>query len=123
MNTEQFLQYAEASLDGLVTASPRTSKIAAFLIRQALEAEVDAYCEFLIMPMSHPVRMRSRLAVLHALDQHGLARIAENAWNALSRACHHHAYELSPTVSELRYLHSEVARFAAMRVGISAAGA
>ncbi|MEJ1107179.1 MULTISPECIES: hypothetical protein [unclassified Kribbella] len=119
MNTEQLLEHAKAILDGLLTSSPRTTRIAAFLIRQALETEVDAYCEFLVMPIGHPVRMRSRLAVLHVLDQHGLARIAEYTWNALSRACHHHAYELSPTISELRHLHAEVARLASLRAVIA----
>ena len=32
------------------------------------------------------------------------ARDASYAWSALSRACHHHAYELPPTASELRSL-------------------
>jgi hypothetical protein len=29
-------------------------------------------------------------------------------WWALSRAGHHHGYELAPTAGELRHLHSEV---------------
>ncbi|GAA1554621.1 hypothetical protein GCM10009789_05050 [Kribbella sancticallisti] len=120
MRTEQLLGCAEAILDGRVCGSPRRIKVAAFLIRQALEAEVDAYCEYLVRSMPYPVRMRSRLAVMHALDQNGLDRIAEHAWNALSQACHHHAYELSPTVSELRHLHAEVARLAALRATITA---
>ena len=31
-----------------------------------------------------------------------LATRAGHAWSALSRACHHHAYELAPTAAELR---------------------
>jgi hypothetical protein len=30
------------------------------------------------------------------------------AWVALSRAVHHHGYELAPTAAELRRLHHEV---------------
>ena len=109
------LEYARAILDGEQTVTPWRIRIAAFLTRQALESEIDAYCELLIAPMPFPVRMRSRLAVLHALDKTGFDRTAEYAWNALSRACHHHSYELSPTISELRHLHSKVAGLAAMR--------
>jgi hypothetical protein len=36
------------------------------------------------------------------LDDADLAARAGLAWSALRRASHHHAYELAPTVSELR---------------------
>ena len=111
------LEYARAILHSEQAVSPRWIRIAAFLIRQALEAEIEAYCEQLIAPMPFPIRMRSRLAVLHALDQTGFNRTAEYAWNALSQACHHHAYELAPTISELRHLHSKVAGLAVLRAG------
>jgi hypothetical protein len=115
------LEYAGAILYGGEAATPRRVRIAAFLIRQALETEIEAYCELLVAAMPFPVRMRSRLAVLHALDRTGFDRTAEYAWNALSRACHHHAYELAPTISELRHLHSKVADLAAMRAQAAAA--
>jgi hypothetical protein len=41
------------------------------------------------------------------------ARDASYAWSALSRACHHHAYELPPTASELRALIDLTRRVAA----------
>jgi threonine dehydrogenase-like Zn-dependent dehydrogenase len=31
-----------------------------------------------------------------------------NAWDQLSRACHHHAYELTPTTAEVRHLISRL---------------
>jgi hypothetical protein len=31
-----------------------------------------------------------------------LAARAGHAWSALSRACHHHPYELAPTAAELQ---------------------
>jgi hypothetical protein len=110
VNAEQLLQHAKEILEGVPQASPRRNRIAAFLIRQALEAEVGARCEHLLTRIDHPVRTRSRLLVLHALDQSGGAAKMDYAWNALSRACHHHAYELAPTVSELRYLLEMVTR-------------
>jgi hypothetical protein len=109
------LEYARAILDGERAATPGWTRIAAFLIRQALEAEIETYCRQLVAAMPHPVRTRSRLAVLHALDPTDFHRTAEYAWNALSRACHHHAYELAPTLSELWHLHSKVAGLATTR--------
>lgn len=114
MNSERLLQHAKAILEG-APASPRRSRIAAFLIRQALEAEVSEYCEALVGQIDHPVRMRSRLLVLRVLAPCKVASKVEYAWNALSRACHHHAYELAPTVSELQYLHSLVTNLAESR--------
>ncbi|WP_329423857.1 hypothetical protein OG339_25550 [Streptosporangium sp. NBC_01495] len=35
-------------------------------------------------------------------------RRVSGAWAALSAACHHHGYELSPTAGELRALYNEV---------------
>ena len=32
-----------------------------------------------------------------------IAATSRHAWAALSRACHHHPYEIDPTVEELRY--------------------
>jgi hypothetical protein len=95
-------------------------RIAAFLIRQALEEEVSARCAHLAARIDYPVRMRSRLLVLGALDQSGAAAKAEYAWNALSRACHHHAYELAPTASELLHLLTVVTELVDSRAGLVA---
>jgi hypothetical protein len=116
MTTENLLQRAGELLDAsCASAGPRRMRIAAFLIRQALEGEVSAHCARLVGCIDHPVRMRSRLLVLHALDESGVVGRIEYAWTALSRACHHHAYELAPTASELRYLHSLVTGLAEAR--------
>jgi hypothetical protein len=46
--------------------------------------------------------MRTQLICLRSyLEDAGLAARAGHAWSALSRACHHHAYELAPTSAEL----------------------
>jgi hypothetical protein len=46
--------------------------------------------------------MRVQLILLRAyLGDTDLAGRAAHAWSALSRACHHHAYELAPTAAEL----------------------
>ncbi|MFC5262518.1 hypothetical protein ACFPJ1_10430 [Kribbella qitaiheensis] len=105
MRAHLLLQRAEEILDEKKsTPQRRPTQIAAFLIRQALEEAVAGHCERLITRLDHPVTMRSRLTVLHLFDQTGAAETAEYTWNALSRACHHHAYELAPTASELQHL-------------------
>ena len=69
---------------------------------------MHAQCELLIHRLDHPVRMQSRLTVLYLFASAEVAKTAEYAWFALSRACHHHAYELAPTASELLHLLSLV---------------
>lgn len=53
--------------------------------------------------------MRSKLVILRALDTTEHADAAAIAWNRLSSLCHHHAYELAPTVAEVRHLCGVVA--------------
>lgn len=45
--------------------------------------------------------MRAQLLCLRELADETTAERASHAWWALSRACHHHPYELSPTAAEL----------------------
>jgi len=46
--------------------------------------------------------MRAQLICLRSyLEDAALAARAGHAWSALSRACHHHPYELAPTSTEL----------------------
>jgi hypothetical protein len=50
----------------------------------------------------HGCSLRTQLICLRSyLDDAPLAARAGHAWSALSRACHHHAYELAPTSTEL----------------------
>jgi hypothetical protein len=47
--------------------------------------------------------MRAQLICLRTyLGDAELAARAGHAWSALSRACHHHPYELAPTAGELQ---------------------
>ncbi len=49
--------------------------------------------------------MSAQLLILPGyLRDDDAAREAAYAWSALSRACHHHVYELAPTAPELRAL-------------------
>lgn len=54
--------------------------------------------------------MRSRLIAMRFFVDRATAELAAAAWWGLSNACHHHAYELTPTTSEIRHLVGQVAR-------------
>ena len=62
---------------------------------------------------------RARLLCLRSYVDPAVAECADETWTALSRACHHHAYGLSPTAAELgTWLESvdEVVRVVAKRL-------
>jgi hypothetical protein len=89
------------------------ARASALLARQSLETAMDD----LWRKRSPIVRQCSTSAQLLVLpsylrDQEA-ARDAAYAWSALSRACHHHAYELAPTAAELRSLIKLTRRVAA----------
>jgi hypothetical protein len=55
--------------------------------------------------------MRSKLTVLQVAYEQDpdVVLQAEYAWNALSLACHHHAFELTPAGGEVRHVIDVVA--------------
>ncbi|MBX5443080.1 MAG: hypothetical protein IRZ32_16325 [Solirubrobacteraceae bacterium] len=108
------LAAAQRMLDA---ADPTTAsgwpRATALLARQALE---DALAKLWAQraPGVEKVPMRAQLACLPAyLSDPELASEAAYAWHALSRAIHHHPYELDPTREELASLLRSVRRFAA----------
>jgi hypothetical protein len=97
------LRNAERLLDGNVGAAGSSARLAAFLARQALEDLVDQHLRALGAEVPN-ASMRSKLVILRSLGTTERADDAAMAWNRLSSVCHHHAYELAPTVSEVRHL-------------------
>lgn len=95
---------AEMLLDGPDSRGRvHASRLAAFLARQALEELVEVRCVEVASDVGR-ASMASRLIVLRVLDEPDIADAANVAWNGLSNACHHHAYELTPTVGEVRHM-------------------
>lgn len=94
------LELARTVLDGRLALSSAQSRMAALLARQALEDTVNTLCG----PELRHATMRSRLLYLRVLVDPQIADRAGIAWSGLSRACHHHAYELTPTPDEVRHL-------------------
>jgi hypothetical protein len=78
---------------------PRAS---ALLACRALEVTVNRLWERRTLDLQG-CPMRVQLICLRTyLGDADLAARAGHAWSALSRACHHHPYELAPTAAELR---------------------
>jgi hypothetical protein len=78
------------------------ARAVALLTRQALEDALDdLWCaRNLVMDR---VSTRAQLLCLAAyLKDDDLTSEVRHAWGTLSRACHHHPYELAPTATELR---------------------
>jgi hypothetical protein len=95
-----------AARDLLERVDPTTAGIwpraTALLTRQSLEAALDALWRHRAPGLelcSARAQMICLPSQLH--DNEELAERVSYTWAALSRACHHHPYDLSPTSSEL----------------------
>jgi hypothetical protein len=87
-------------------ADPATAglwpRISALLALQALEASLLRLWDRRSLDLQG-CSMRTQLICLRSyLDDSKLAARTSHAWSALSRACHHHPYELAPTAGELQ---------------------
>jgi hypothetical protein len=91
-------------------AAGNSARLAAFLARQAVEELIDARCAALC---DFPVvvgTMKAKLAVLKSLDTTQAGDVLIDAWHQLTGFCHQHAYQLAPTVEEVRVQCSAVQR-------------
>ncbi len=99
------LARATAILDGELEVPVNPARAAAWLARSALE---DRLRELIEAKGCNPSRAKTRtlLSCVESLyqDDPSIASTAQYAWDRLSEACHHHAYELSPTITEVRSL-------------------
>ena len=78
---------------------PRT---AAVLGRQAIEGALRDFWRRREPGLERCNNHVQLLCLVAYLGNRELAQETSAAWSALSRACHHHPYELSPTAGELR---------------------
>ncbi len=95
-------------------------RAAALLTRQVLEATLDRLWNdhYYYRYMKNTSRF-TQLACLKQLARDGRVAVdtvtsedAHSAWVALSRACHHHEYDLVPTVPEIELLINQVEQLA-----------
>ena len=102
-DAELLLAHAEKLLDSPDrTVAGNSARLAAFLARQAVEELIDARCATLCDFPAVVGSAKARLAVLKSLDPTPAGEVLIDAWHQLSGFCHQHAYQLSPTVAEVR---------------------
>ncbi|GAA2905160.1 hypothetical protein Acy02nite_86050 [Actinoplanes cyaneus] len=94
------------ALPGAVGTWPRAC---AWLLRIELETALDGFWARTCPEVGTATRaQRTKLLMLTAYADPGITRRAGYAWWALSRAGHHHHYELGVTATELARLRDEV---------------
>jgi hypothetical protein len=95
------LATARSAVTGELKLRPaRASRTGAVLARSALEIAVGREID-LLAPGAVRGTMRSKLIVLKTLGDATTGPETAWAWVELSRNCHQHAYELSPTPGEM----------------------
>jgi hypothetical protein len=86
-------------------ADPATAgvwpRVSALLARQALEASLLPLWDHRGVNLRGCSMLAQLICLRSYLGDAELAARVGHAWSALSRACHHHAYELAPTAGEL----------------------
>ncbi len=103
MSPLRVLSAAEALIRSSTTGGaglwPRT---AAALGRQAIEGALRQYWRLREPGLERCSSHAQLLCLIIYFGDRDLARRTSATWSALSRACHHHPYELNPTADELR---------------------
>jgi hypothetical protein len=103
------LGYADEVLDGSIALGPRAARTAALLARLALEDWLnDVSASWASSAGDKPPTTNSKLIVLGRKRGQEVGEWARRVWHALSRAVHHHAYELQPSAAEVRHLVGQV---------------
>lgn len=108
------LDQAAALLDGTLRVRVHSVRAAAWVTRSALEEVVSGLVRAKgLDPGNATTRtLLGCIEVLYQEDAPHIASEAQYAWDALTQASHHHAYELAPTHAEVRTLTDLVRRVA-----------
>ncbi len=103
------LDQAEDFLSTPGSLGPHALRAACWLARTALEDGLRQRLRDRSLP-ADDANTRSMLIALSVAyaDEPGISRSADQAWAGLSRASHHHAYELGPSLLEVRELIAQV---------------
>jgi hypothetical protein len=114
LTPDDLLTEAQRMLDEATTATVAVwPRAVALLTRQALEDALRSYWAERA-PGVERLTMRAQLTCLRAyMTSPELVRDVTFTWHALSRATHHHAYELDPTREELSSLVTTTRRLVA----------
>ncbi|MGJ7909025.1 hypothetical protein ACOQFL_21395 [Actinopolyspora sp. H202] len=102
--SENLLDQARELLEHKPEVTERsTTRMAALLARRAAETILRTACEKYCGRVDQ-VNTRALLIIAVQVLDDGTGVLLERAWCELSRACHRHAFELSPPESEVREL-------------------
>jgi hypothetical protein len=102
----RYLLIAEAFLTGEMRIQRVPSaRAACWVARRGLETMVPLLLRLRCVDVGR-ASMNVQLICLRVsyVDNPALFSGLASAWDQLSRACHHHAYELTPTITEVREL-------------------
>jgi hypothetical protein len=102
------LDYADQVLDGKVPVGSSGARTAALLARCALEEWLDEQSASWSISVESRPTTKSKFIALEALQSAEDGERARRVWSALSRTVHHHAYELQPSVADVRHLVNQV---------------
>lgn len=117
MTPQELLRAADALLTGATSSMGRCwQRACAALLRTALEQALRDYWQHRA-PSVAAATMRSQLLILPVVAGQAVATTTRRAWNGLSRALHHHTYELPPTAAELRGWHDDVVQLQGLLQG------
>lgn len=110
---KRLLERSDLSLQG---AWPRA---VALLGRQALEGGLDGFWEAEFEQMKYASRRTQTLCIEQFVRDPDLTDGIRESWAELSRACHHHPFELSPTAAELKNWLAEVEGLVSQLSGVT----
>lgn len=114
------LDTVDRLLAGSVTdAGGLWSRATAWILRIALEQSVDELW-MRLAPALIRCPMRAQLIALRAFAGPEVAARVAALWAALSRAAHHHDYELAPSVTDLRRWREQTVALAAALAAVDA---
>jgi hypothetical protein len=106
-----------AAREMLSRADPETAglwpRATALLARQSLEASLDDFWRRKAVALDG-CSMLAQLICLRSYVEQDMAGLVRHTWGALSAGCHHHPYELAPSVGELQALLASVSEFHAV---------
>ena len=87
--------------------------VACVLLRQVLEEAMGSWWDRTVPGLGDCSTRAQLVSLAFYLPDARLARDVVFAWNCLTQACHHHAYDLAPAPSEVARLVETVERFLA----------
>jgi hypothetical protein len=90
------------------------ARASALLARQALETALDGYWSTRGVALDACPAKAQLICLAQYLDDVEMSAEVRSCWAALSDVCHHHPYDLAPTVAELAVLLDVVEAFVAV---------